>query len=369
VASHWGGTRNGTIVSWPTGIAARGELRHQFAHVIDVAPTVLEAAGLPHPTFVNGIQQAPIEGFSMAYAFNDADAKERHTTQYFEMFGNRGLFHEGWTAVTRHSIPWRMDLPIPPLDEDVWELYGPDDWTQFQNIAAENPTMLAHLQQLWLIEATKYHVLPIDDRRSERLNSDLAGRPTLIQGKTQLLFGGMGRLTENSVLNVKNKSHAVTADVLVPDGGASGVIIAQGGEFGGWSLYVNEGVLTYGYNFLGMEQTHVAANEPLPAGKHQLRMEFAYDGGGLAKGGGITLFVDGQQVGAGRIERSVPMMFSGDETCDIGEDVGSPVSSEYGPRGNAFNGTVNWAQIDLEGEDQDHLLSPDERFNLAMARQ
>src|SRR4051794_24175986 len=369
VASHWGGTRNGTIVSWPNGVAARGELRHQFAHVIDVAPTVLEAAGLPHPTFVNGIQQAPIEGFSMAYAFDDAEAKERHTTQYFEMFGNRGLFHEGWTAVTRHSVPWRMDLPVPALDEDVWELYGPDDWTQFQNLAAENPTMLAHLQQLWLIEATKYHVLPLDDRRAERLNSDIAGRPTLIQGKTQLLFGGMGRLTENSVLNVKNKSHSVTAELIVPESGATGVIIAQGGEFGGWSLYVNDGLLTYAYNFLGVEQTHVAAGSPLPGGKHQVRVEFAYDGGGLAKGGGIALFVDGQPVGEGRIERSVPMMFSGDETCDIGEDVGSPVSYEYGPRGNAFNGTVNWVQIDLEGEDQDHLISPDERFNLAMARQ
>lgn len=369
VASHWGGTRNGTIVHWPNGFNAKGELRHQFAHVIDIAPTVLEAAGIPAPTFVNGIQQAPLEGVSMAYAFDDSAAAERHTTQYFEMFCNRGLFHEGWTAVTRHSVPWVMSSQLPSFADDVWELYGPDDWTQSRNIAAENPDMLAHLQQLWLIEATKYHVLPLDDRRSERFNPDVAGRPTLIKGTSEILFGGMGRLSENTVLNIKNKSHAITAEVVVPEKGASGVIVAQGGAFGGWSIYAKEGIPTYCYNFFGLEQTHIAGDATLPGGSHQVRMEFAYDGGGVGKGGSVTLYVDGQAVGEGRVERTVPNAFSADETCDIGADVGSLVSSDYGPEGNAFSGSVTWVQIDLGSDDHDHLISPEERFQVAMARQ
>jgi len=215
VASHWGGTRNGTIVHWPNGFAARGELRSQFCHVIDIAPTVLEAAGLPAPSFVHGVQQMPHHGTSMIYSFDDAGASERHDLQYFEMFVNRGIYHQGWAAVTRHSTPWMMDPP-PALDLDVWELYGPDDWTQAHNIAADNPAKLAELQRLFLIEATKYNVLPLDDRRVERFNADLAGRPVLIKGKTQLLFGGMGRLSENSVLTTKNKSHAITATSPCP---------------------------------------------------------------------------------------------------------------------------------------------------------
>src|SRR5262249_27069111 len=187
VASHWGGTRNGTIVRWPGGFSAKDEVRHQFHHVIDVAPTVLEAAGLPEPTFVHGVQQKPLEGVSMRYSFDEAAAAERHQTQYFEMFVNRGLYHKGWTAVTRHSTPWVM-AALPPYDADVWELYGPDDWTQARNLASQMPDKLAELQRLFLIEATKYNVLPLDDRRVERFNPDLAGRPTLIKGNRQLLF-------------------------------------------------------------------------------------------------------------------------------------------------------------------------------------
>jgi arylsulfatase len=199
--------------------------------------------------------------------------------------------------------------------------------------------------------------------------ADMVGRPQLIRGKSQVLFGGMGRLTESSVLNIKNKSYAITAEVDVPESGAEGVIIAQGGGVGGWSLHTRAGKLKYCYNFLGITRTFVEASAPIPAGKHQVRMEFKYDGGGLAKGGGIALFVDGTKDGAGRIEITVPMTFSFDETCDIGRETGSPVSPDYDERASAFSGEVNWVQIDLEQDDHDHLISPEERFRVAMARQ
>jgi arylsulfatase A-like enzyme len=369
VASHWGGTRNGTIVHWPKGIKAKGEIRSQFHHVIDIAPTILEVAGLPQPTIVNSVQQAPMEGFSMLYAFDDANAADRHETQYFEMFCNRGIYHKGWTAVTRHSLPWAA-TKLPAFDDDVWELYDTNkDWTQAHNIAKDNPQKLAELQRLWLIEATKYSVLPLDDRRFERFNPDLAGRPQLIKGKTQVLFGGMGRLSENSVLSIKNKSYSITAEIEVPKSGAKGVIVAQGGSSNGWSLYVKDGKLKYCYNFFGIKKFFVEAAKPIPAGQHQVRLEFKYDGGGVAKGGNALLYVDGKKVGEGRVEQTVPMAFSADETCDVGKETGSPVSPDYGPAGNEFSGEVNWVQIDLEKEDHDHLISPEERFRVAMARQ
>src|SRR5919109_293724 len=246
VASHWGGTRNGTIVHWPNGFRSRGEVRSQFHHVIDVAPTVLEAAGLPEPTAVNGVQQMPLHGVGMRYSFDEPGAAERRETQYFEMFVNRGIYHQGWTAVTRHSVPWVMG-ELPPIDEDVWELYGPDDWTQSRDLAGQMPDKLRELQRLFLIEAARHNVLPLDDRRVERFNPNLAGRPQLVKGNSQLLFGGMGRLSENSILAIKNKSFAVSAEIVVPEEGARGVLIAQGGEFGGWTLYVKEGSPPYCY--------------------------------------------------------------------------------------------------------------------------
>jgi len=369
VASHWGGTRNGTIVHWPKGIQARGGLRTQFHHVIDVAPTVLEVSGLPEPVMVNGVMQKPYEGVSMAYSFDDAQAAERHETQYFEMWVNRGIYHKGWTAVTRHSCPW-MPVKLPALDDDVWELYDTNtDWTQAHDLSKEMPDKLYELQRLFLIEAVKYNVLPLDDRQAERFNPDLAGRPVLTRGKSQLLFSGMGRLTENTVLNLKNKSHAVTAEVVLPDGEANGVIVAQGGRFGGWSLYAKDGVLTYCYNWLGLKQFTIKAGSALPAGKHQVRMEFAYDGGGLAKGGNVALYVDGTNVGEGRVEMTEPLSFSVDETLDVGCEGASMVTEDYTSQTSKFNGRINWIQLDQGVDDHDHLISPEERLRVAMIRQ
>ena len=368
IASHWGGTRNGTIVHWPNGIQAKGQVRTQFHHVIDVVPTVLEAAGLPQPVMVNGVQQKPIEGVSMAYSFGDARAADRHETQYFEMYANRGIYHQGWTAVTRHSLPWKP-VKLPAFDDDVWELYAPEDWTQVHNLSTTMPEKLHEMQRLFLIEAVKYNVLPLDDRIPERCNSDLAGRPTLIKGKSQLIFGGMGRLGENVVLNLKNKSHAVTAEVLFASEQANGVIVAQGGSFGGWSLYVKDGRLKYCYNLFGIQRFYTQSSADLPAGKHQVRMEFTYDGGGLAKGGGVTLYLDGKPIGEGRVEMTQPIMYSMDETLDVGRENGSLVADDYTSQTSKFNGKVNWVQLDQGADDHDHLISPEERLSAWLIRQ
>ncbi|BBX15208.1 arylsulfatase [Mycolicibacterium duvalii] len=367
IASHWGGTRNGTIVSWPNGLPDKGTTRDQFHHVIDVVPTILEAAGLPAPHSVNGTTQAPLEGVSMMATLRDADAAETHQVQYFEIMGNRGIYFQGWTAVTKHRTPWTADSPVP-FDSDVWELYAPGDWTQAHDLAAENPAKLAELQRLWLIEAAKYNVIPIDDRSYERINPDIAGRPQLIRGDSQLLFDGM-RVSEWCVLNLKNKSHSVTANVDVPEAGADGVIITQGGSVGGWTLYAHENKLKYCYNYFGIDYFITAAAEDIPAGKHQVRMEFSYDGDGLGNGGDVMLYYDGREVGRGRVERTQPMAFSADEACDVGCDTGSPASPDYGPTGNRFSGTIEWVQLDLGDDSQDHLIKPEDRFNIAMARQ
>ncbi|HXW57009.1 MAG TPA: arylsulfatase [Candidatus Cybelea sp.] len=373
VASHWGGTRNGTIIRWPKGIKGKGEIRSQFHHLIDIAPTVLEVAGLPEPLSVNGVQQKPMEGVSMLYSFNDGNAAERHETQYFEMFGNRGIYHKGWTAVTKHKTPWLLvGEKTVAFDDDNWELYDTNkDWTQANNLAKQMPGKLHDLQRLWLIEATRYNVLPLDDQVEKRLNADTAGRPVLIRGNTQILFGSMGRLSENSVLNIKNKSHSVTAQIEVPKSGAEGVIIAQGGNIGGWSLYAKNGKLKYCYNLLGIHYFYAESTGVLTPGEHQVTMEFVYDGGGLGKGGKVSLYIDGKKDGQGTVAATAAMVFSADDGCDVGEDTGSPVSPDYGARGNAFTGRVKGVRIALAeaATEAEHIISPEEAVRVALARQ
>jgi arylsulfatase A-like enzyme len=355
VASHYGGTRNGMVVHWPAGIPNGGELRHQWHHCIDVVPTILEAAGIPEPLEVDGVAQKPIEGTSFLYTFVDGDAADRHTTQYFEMFGNRGIYHHGWTAVTKHRIPWeRLTTDLPALSEDRWELYDTStDWTQARDLAQEQPERLRALQELFIAEAAKYQVLPIDDRLAMRWNPATAGRPDLMGHRTSAtLLRSLPGLKEDTAPNVKNTSFNITAELVVPEAGADGVLIAQGGRFGGWSLYVKDGNLCYCYNLAGVERSYVRADRPLQPGKHTVTLGFRYDGGGIGKGGDATLVVDGERVGAGRIEATTPVGFSADETLDLGRDRGTPVTEEYPshPRENAYGGVIDRVHISL-GDD------------------
>ena len=349
VASNFGGTRNGMVIRWPKGIKARGEVRTQFHHVIDIAPTVLEAAGLPEPKVVNGTKQAPIEGVSMIYSFTDANAKDRHRTQYFEIFGNRAIYHDGWLAGTLHRAPWEFK-PRGPLSDDKWELYNTkEDFSLADDLAAKNPAKLKELQALFLKEAVKYHVLPIDDRTLERANPKLAGRPDLIGDRTSLtLYEGMTGMSENVFINLKNRSHTITAEVEIPQSGANGVILAQAGRFGGWSLYMKDGKPVYTYNFLGLQRYSVSAPQPLHAGKAAIRFEFAYDGGGMGKGGVGTLLVNEQKVAEGRIEHTQPFIFSADETADVGQDDATPVTEDYKEGDNKFTGKIHKVTIELK---------------------
>jgi arylsulfatase len=351
VGSDYGGTKVGMAIHWPTGIRAKGELRTQFHHVIDVAPTILEAAGLPEPRVVNGVPQRPMDGISMVYSFNDAHARDRHITQYFEMFGNRAMYHDGWLARTIHRAPWEPE-PRRPLADDIWELYDTrSDFSLSTDLSAKYPYKLAGLQALFMYEAEMNHVLPIDDRVFERIIAENVGRPDLMAGRTSLtLADGMTGMTENVFLPIKNQSSRITAEVEVPEGTAShGIIIAQGGRFGGWALYVKEGKPAYDYNFLGMQRFTIAANESLRPGKSTIRFEFAYDGGGVGKGGTGTLFVDDRKVANGRIERTQPRIFSADETADVGIDLATPVVETIGAeRKSRFNGKIHSVTVEVQ---------------------
>jgi arylsulfatase len=350
VASDFGGTRNGMVVHWPKGIKAKNEIRTQFSHVIDVAPTVLQAAGLPEPKVVNGTRQVPMEGKSLVYSFDDAKAKERHATQYFEIAGNRAIYHEGWYARTIHRAPWEYK-PRHALQDDTWELYDVrSDFSLANDLASKNPKKLAELKSVFMKEAVKYHVLPIDDRVLERMDARMVGRPDLMAGRTSMtLAEGMTGMMEAVFVNVKNRSKTITAEIEVPQAGANGTVLAQGGRFGGWSLYVKNGVPAYAYNFLGLQRTSVAAAKPLAPGKATVRFEFAYDGGGPGKGGKGTLSVNGEKVAEGRIEHTQAGIFSADETADVGIDLGTPVVEAIGSEARSrFNGRIPKITVEVK---------------------
>jgi arylsulfatase len=352
VASDFGGTRNGLVISWPKGIQAGKEIRSQFGHVIDIAPTILEAAGLPEPTEVNGTKQIPMQGQSLVYTFSDAKAKDRHTTQYFEIAGNRAIYHDGWFARTIHKAPWEPK-PRNPLQSDVWELFDlRSDFSLSNDLAAKNPEKLAGLQKIFMEEAEANHVLPLDDRFMERTDGKLVGRPDLMAGRTSLkLAEGMTGMMESVFINVKNRSKVITAEVEVPATGGNGTVIAQGGRFGGWSLYVKDGIPAYDYNFLGLSRSSIAATKPLVAGaKNTIRFEFDYDGGGPGKGGNGTLFVNDEKVADGRIEHTQAGIFSADETADVGIDLGTPVVEAIGAEAQSrFTGHVTSVIVEVPG--------------------
>jgi arylsulfatase len=352
VASDHGGTKVGMAVYWPKGIKGKGELRTQFHHVIDVAPTILEAAGIPEPKVVNGVKQRPMDGVSMVYSFNDAKAKDRHTTQYFEMFGNRAMYHEGWFARTIHKAPWEAK-PRRALTEDIWELFDTrTDFSLVNDLSAKHPERLAELQTLFTEEAGRNHALPIDDRTVERTNAAIANRPDLMAGRTSItLAEGMTGMTENVFINIKNKSKTITAEVEVPDDGGNGAILVQGGRFGGWALYVKDGVPAYDYNFLGLQRSTIEATKKLEPGKSTIRFEFAYDGDGFGKGGMGALFVNDKKVAQGRIERTQPMIFSADETADVGIDLATPVVEAIGAEARSrFTGRIPSVTVSVHQE-------------------
>jgi arylsulfatase A-like enzyme len=350
VASDFGGTRNGMVIYWPKGIKAKNEMRSQFTHVIDVAPTILEAAKLPEPKVVNGTPQVPMEGVSMAYTFQDAKAKDRHTTQYFEIAGNRAIYHDGWLARTVHKAPWEQE-PRATLDKDVWELYDVrNDFSLSTDLAKKELKKLAEMQELFMKEAETHHVLPIDDRFLERLIASMVGRPDLMEGRTTItLAEGMTGMMENVFINVKNKSKTISAEVEVPASGANGAIIVQGGRFGGWELYVKDGVPAYDYNFLGLARYSIASKDKLAPGKATIKFDFAYDGGGLGKGGIGTLYVNNEKVAEGRIEHTEAMIFSADETVDVGIDLGTPVVEAIGSEAKSkFTGRITKVTVEVK---------------------
>ena len=341
IASHFGGTRNGMVVHWPNGIKAKGEVRSQFTHVTDIAPTVMEAAGLPFPKSVNGTEQIPFSGTSMAYSFDNAKAADTHITQYFEMFGNRGIYDRGWVACTRHSIPWLM-VPNPPLKDDVWELYNVDeDFSQANNLAASNPGKLKELQDVFVKEATRNHVFPIDDRRSERFNAEIAGRPDLLGNRTSLtVYEGMTGISENAFINTKNKSYSITAEIELKNGMTNGVIISQAGKFGGWTLYMKNGKACHEYNFFGLDHTRIASSKAFAAGRHVIKYDFIADASKPGTGGKCTLYVDGAIVSEGMIPKTQPYFYSADEGVDVGMDSETNVSNDYSQGHNKFEGKI-----------------------------
>jgi arylsulfatase len=349
VASHFGGTRNPMIISWPAHLKDHGGVRDQFLHVIDIAPTIYELTGVTPPTVLNGVPQKPIEGVSFAYTFDDAKAKGRRIKQYFEMGVNRGMYQDGWMASALSFPPWQSVRGAFDPDQQTWELYHIDeDFSQANDVAAANPEKLRQLQDLWWAEAARYNVLPLDWRATERFDDELMGRPSLIAGRKKLVYypGAVG-LPLSSSPPLLNKSWTITADIELPEGGGNGMIVTEGGLEGGLGLYLRDGRPTFVYNFLSLERPTFAGTDPLPKGKSQVAVKFDYDGGGAGKGATVTLLVNGEKVAGGRLERTVPAQFSLGEGFDVGMDYGSAVDFTY-QLPFEFTGTIEQVVVELK---------------------
>jgi arylsulfatase len=354
VASHFGGTRNGLVISWPARIKQTGQVRSQFAHIIDIAPTILEAAGVKEPTMINGVKQTPMEGASLVYTFEDANAPTHHNTQYFEMLCNRGSYHDGWIAsTTPMRLPWAKATPgaagADP-DDFKWELYHvAEDFSQANNIAAQNPDKLKELQDIFDKEARKYHVYPLDATFAER--ADVSIRPSLTRGRdTFTYYPGTIRVPEGAAPDTKNRSYTITADVQVPENGADGVIITQGGRFGGFALLLLDGKPEFDYAFSNQPQYKYRATsaEKLSPGKHTIKADVKYEGPGYGKSATVALSVDGKDVAQAKIGRTIPVRFSLDETLDVGKDTGTPVVEDYVDKMPfEFTGTLDKVEIKL----------------------
>jgi arylsulfatase len=348
VASHYGGTRNGMVISWPARIKNRGGIRSQWHHTIDIAPTILDVTGLQQPSIVNGVAQKPIEGVTMAYSFDDAKAPSARRTQYFEMFGQRAIYHDGWIACT---TPLQSAVDPSELRGDVindyrWELYHvAEDFSEAINVADKHPDKLHELQLLFYAEAARYNVLPLDHSRIARL--DVSIRPSLTRGRTQFTYyGPMARIPEGAAPDVKNRSFRITADVVLPKGGEQGIVLTQGGLSAGYALMFSDGKAVFHYNVANIAHFNIAAKDALLPGKHTIVFDFKYDGGGIGKGGTGTINVDGKEVAKGRIASTMPVRFSLDETFDIGEDTGTPVSEDYDVP-SRFTGQIDQVVVNL----------------------
>ncbi|RJP66368.1 MAG: arylsulfatase [Candidatus Abyssobacteria bacterium SURF_17] len=363
IASHFGGTRNGLVISWPAQIKDKGGIRTQFHHVIDIAPTILEACGVQAPAELNGVPQRPFDGVSMVYSFDDAAAPSKRHTQYFEMLGNRGIYHDGWYAATTPPVaPWVVAGDFQNVEDYEWELYNvAEDFSQSLNLADKEPEKLRELQDLFWIEAARYNVIPLDNSKAERF--DVSIRPSLTRGRSVFTyFAGQTRIPEGSAPDLKNKSFKIGANVVIPQGGAEGIIATQGGRFNGWGLYLLDSKPVYHYNLAGVQRYTIAAKDKLQPGEHVITLDFAYDGG-LGKGGTVTISVDDKPVANGRVERTIPIRVSVDETLDIGEDTGTPVSEDYSVPFK-FTGNLKRVLIGLS----DHKLTPEDEEEIRRAK-
>jgi arylsulfatase len=370
IASHFGGTRNGLVISWPARIKDKGGIRTQFHHVIDIAPTILEAADVPSPSVLNGVPQKPIEGTSMVYSFEDAKAPSKHRTQYFEMFANRAIYNDGWVAATTPAVaPWIMGGQTPDVDDYGWELYNvTDDFSQAVNLADTEPAKLRELQDLFWIEAAKYDVLPLDNSKVERF--DVSIRPSLTSGRSVFTYyAGQTRIPEGTAPDLKNKSFKIGADVDIPAAGADGVIATQGGRFNGWGLYLLRGKPVFHYNLAGVQRFTVAGEEMLAPGKHVVLVDFKYDGGGIGKGATVTINVDDKPVAQGRVDRTYAFRVALDETFDVGEDTGTPVSEDYQVpfkfTGELNRVLVRLSDAKLSAEDEEQIRRAKAALNMS----